>query len=500
MLNEDSIAAIVAEVLRKLGGNQAAEGDRAGQVQARVAGQGQAADQGQGMGRGGVQAQNSGGDAGVFADLNAGIASAKAAQREFSQLSLRARGEIITAIRQAAVERVEEIAGLAHQETGYGRVQDKVQKKLYAARLTPGIEDIKTEAKSGDGGLILIERAPFGLIASIEPATHPGACVINHAISMLAAGNGIVFLPHPRGIKTTQYLVRLFNQVIVAAGGPENLLVVGDRVSMENLDLALSHPQVNLVVATGGPEVVARALRSGKKAICAGPGNPPVVVDETVPDLDYAAKCIIDGAAFDNTVLCIAEKVIIAVEAIADRLLASLERHGAYLVRGAEEKERLTRAVLPDGKNISPDLVGRDVSVILGRAAISPPAGARVAVMECPPSHPLVQEEQMLPVLPLVRVPDFDAALELAVEVEHGFKHTAIIHSQDVARITAYAQRLGVDILVANGPSAAGLGIGAEGHYSHTIASPTGEGICTPRTYTREQRTVIVGALRTVLP
>lgn len=442
---------------------------------------------------------NAHGDRGVYSDLEAAIKAAKAAQKELVSLSLATRKEIIAAIRQAAINNVETIAKLAHEETGYGRVEDKIQKKLYAARLTPGVEDLQTEAISGDNGLILIERAPFGLIASIEPATHPGSCVINHAISMVAAGNSIIFLPHPKGIKTTQYLVRLFNAAIQRAGGPEDLLVVGDKVSLENLDLVLGHPDVDLIVATGGPEVVGRALKSGKKAIAAGPGNPPVVVDETVPDLDYAAQCVVEGAAFDNTVLCIAEKVIIAIEQIADELLYHLQAHGAYLVQAEGDKAKLVRALLPDGDRFNPRLIGKDAAVILKEAGLDAPANTRIAVLECPPEHPLVQKEQLLPVLPLVRVPDFTAALELAAEVEHGFKHTAMIHSQDVSRITAYARKMQTDILVANASSAAGLHIGGEGHFSHTIASPTGEGICTPRTYTREQRTVIVGALRTVV-
>ncbi|CEP66010.1 Aldehyde/histidinol dehydrogenase [Moorella glycerini] len=486
MLDENTIASIVAEVLKNI--QQANPG-----IIPVPASEGTCQ-----IGACRAPAAAPQGDRGVYSDLHAAIKAAKKAQTKLVALSLKARAAIIEAIRQAAIENVETIARLAHEETGYGRVEDKIQKKLYAARLTPGLEDIKTEAISGDNGLILIERAPFGLIASIEPATHPGSCVINHAISMVAAGNSIIFLPHPKGLKTTQYLVRLFNAAIQQAGGPEDLLVVGDKVSLENLDLVLSHPDVDLLVATGGPEVVSRALRSGKKAIAAGPGNPPVVVDETVKDLDYAAKCIVDGAAFDNTVLCIAEKVIIAVEAIADELLFHLQSHGAYLVREEGDKEKLVRAILPGGRTFNPELIGKDASFILKEAGINAPGNTRIALLECPPEHPLVQEEQLLPVLPLVRVRDFDAALELAAQVEHGFKHTAIIHSQDVGRITAYARKLRTDILVANASSAAGLKIGGEGHFSHTIASPTGEGICTPRTYTREQRTVIAGALRTV--
>lgn len=438
------------------------------------------------------------GNEGVFADVRAAIKAAKLAQQQLMTLSLAERGKIVETIRKASIDNVETIARIANEETGYGRVPDKIQKKLNAARLTPGMEDIKVEAKSGDGGLVLVERAPFGVIASIEPATHPGSCIINHAISMIAAGNSIVLLPHPKGIRTAIEMTRIYNRAIAAMGGPGNLIVVGDKVSMDNFDTIISHPDIDLIVATGGPDVVKKALSSGKKAIGAGPGNPPAVIDETVKDLNYAAKCIVEGASFDNTVLCIAEKVIIAVEPIADELLFHLEQNGAYLVREESDKARLIQRILPDGEKFAPDVIGKDAAFILNAAGIPAPDDIRLAVAEFDSGHPLVMKEQLMPVIPFVRVKNFDEALALAVTVEQGFHHTAIIHSRDVARITRYAKALKVDIMVANGPSGAGLAVGAEGHYSHTIASPTGEGICTPKTYTREERTVIVGSLYTI--
>lgn len=438
------------------------------------------------------------GNEGVFTDVNAAIKAAKIAQQQLMTMSLAERGKIIETIRKVSIDNVETIARIANEETGYGRVPDKIQKKLNAARLTPGIEDIKVESKTGDGGLVLIERAPFGVIASIEPATHPGSCIINHAISMVAAGNSIVLLPHPKGIRTAIEMTRMYNRAIAAIGGPENLIVVGDKVSMDNFNTIISHPDIDLIVATGGPDVVKKALSSGKKAIGAGPGNPPAVVDETVEDLNYAAQCIVDGASFDNTVLCIAEKVIIAVDKIADELLFHLEQNGAYLVRDESDKAQLVNRILPDGEKFAPDMIGKDAAFILNAAGIPATDDIRLAVAEFDAGHPVVMKEQLMPVIPFVRVKDFDEALALAVKVEQGFHHTAIIHSQDVTRITRYAKALKVDIMVANGPSGAGLAVGAEGHYSHTIASPTGEGICTPKTYTREERTVIVGSLYTI--
>ncbi|MEN6411989.1 MAG: aldehyde dehydrogenase [Veillonellales bacterium] len=488
-IDEERIANIVAKVLMTMPqGAAAPQPDINEDVYARTGKFGAVAAQGT------VSRQ---GSEGVFADITAAIKAAKNAQQQLMTLSLAERGNIIDAIRKASIDNVETIARIANEETGYGRVPDKIQKKLNAARLTPGIEDIKVEAKTGDGGLVLIERAPFGVIASIEPATHPGSCIINHAISMIAAGNSIVLLPHPKGIRTAIEMTKLYNRAIAAMGGPENLIVVGDKVSMDNFNTVLSHPDIDLIVATGGPDVVKKALSSGKKAIGAGPGNPPAVVDETV-DLSYAAKCIVDGASFDNTVLCIAEKVIIAVDKIADELLFHLEQNGAYLVRDENDKARLVDRILPNGEKFAPDMIGKDAALILNAAGIAASNDIRIAVAEFNGEHPLVMKEQLMPVIPFVRVKDFDEALALAVKVEQGFHHTAVIHSQDVTRITRYAKALKVDIMVVNGPSGAGLAVGAEGHYSHTISSPTGEGICTPKTYTREERTVIVGSLYTV--
>jgi NAD-dependent aldehyde dehydrogenases len=436
------------------------------------------------------------GEDGIFADINQAVVAAKKAQKELVALGLNKRQKLIDEIRKASIDNVEQIARLANEETGYGRVPDKIAKKMGAATLTPGIEDIKVDAKTGDDGLVLIEHVPYGVIASIEPATHPGSCIINHAISMIAAGNSIIILPHPKGVKTAQLLVRIYNRAIVDAGGPENLIVIGKEFSNEIFDKVITHPDVNLIVATGGPFVVEKAMKSGKKAIAAGPGNPPCVVDETVNDMEHAAKCIVAGASFDNTVLCIAEKTIIVVDSVADSLLTNMQKNGAYLVTDGSQKERLMETIFPNGK-MAGDLVGKNASVILKRIGIDATDELRLIIMEVPASHPLVFKEQLMPVVPVVRVKNFEEAVDLAEASEQGFKHTAVIHSSDVKRITRYANRLKVDIMVANASSGAGLAMGGEGHFSHTIASPTGEGICTPKTYTREQRTVIAGALYT---
>ena len=428
------------------------------------------------------------GDLGVFHDIDQAGEAAATAQRELVNLSLEKRTEFIEAMREISIKNAKEWARLAFEETGMGRVADKAQKNINSARLSPGIEDLKTIAATGDKGVVLVERAPYGVIASIEPATHPVACLINHAITMIAAGNSIFFLPHPKGLRCAHAVVRAFNKAIIDLDGPANLMVVFDRVSVEDLDKVLKHPQIDLIVATGGPAVVEMSLASGKKAIAAGPGNPPVVVDETA-DAVQAARDIVVGHSFDNNLLCIAEKIIIAVDCKADRLLGELEKQNTYRLTG-KDIDRITALVTKDG-HINLQYVGKNASSLLRELGFEVGEDLKTIIIEVPSEHPLVKIEQMMPILPLVRVPNFEAAVRLAVEVEQGFGHTAMIHSQNVEHITRYARAINTTFVVANAPSSAGLAVEGEGVYSHTIASPTGEGVATPRTYTRERRLAI---------
>lgn len=432
---------------------------------------------------------------GVFSGIDAAVKAAVQAQGELARLTLEERGKFIAAIREVSISRAEEWAELARASTGMGRAADKKVKNMNAARLTPGIENLKPVACTGDNGMVIVERAPFGVIASIEPATHPVACLINHAIAMLAGGNAIFFLPHPRGLQCAHTVVKAFNTAIIELGGPANLMVVLDRVKLEDVAHVSKHPGINLVVATGGPAMVEIALSSGKKAIAAGPGNPPVVVDETA-DLDKAARDIVLGATFDNNLLCIAEKSIFAVESIADRLLTELEKQACVRLSG-NDVDRLTRQVVTDG-HMNGKYIGQDAGFILADLGMKVTEDIRAIIIEVPFEHSLVQLEQMMPILPLVRVRDFEEALKLAAEVEHGFRHTAMIHSKNVERITRYAQILDTTIVAANAPSAAGLAVEGEGVYSHTIASPTGEGVTTARTFTRERRLAVGRSLHIV--
>jgi len=434
------------------------------------------------------------GKRGIFSELESAVSAAVKAQKEYKEVTKEKRRELIEAVRKISVDNAERLGRMAVDITGLGRWQDKKAKIINSATLTPGLEDIKTEVLDGDEGLTLIEKVPVGFVVLIAPTTHPIAQIVNHAICMLAAGNSTFICPHPRAQEVTREIIRLINDAIEEAGGPKNLVVALDRVSLEIVETIIKHPETDMIMAAGGPSVVEMALTSGKKAIAAGPGNPPVLVDETA-DVAQAAADIVNGAVFDNNILCIAEKEIFAVHSIADHLLNELEKNGFYILKD-KEIDKVTDLVVKDHDHANPDYVGKDAAVILNDAGINVSSDVRGAVMDVDFNHPLVMIEQMLPVLPLVRVSSFAEGLDKSLEAEQHFGHTAMFHSNNLDRIAEFSRKMEVTISVINGPSYAGLDVEGDSNYTHSIAEPTFEGICTPVNYTREIRTSICGGIQ----
>lgn len=442
---------------------------------------------------------------GVFASMDDAVGSARLAYRQLKALSQQKREELIRAMREAACANSALLAELAVRETGMGRVADKIIKNKLAAQKTPGTEDLCTTAWSGDRGLTIVEQGPYGVIGAITPTTNPSETIINNGIGMIAAGNAVVFSPHPTAAATSRKTLELLNAAIIKAGGPENLLTAVAEPSIEAAGRMMQHPAVNMLVATGGPAVVRAVLSSGKKAIGAGAGNPPAVVDQTA-DIAKAARDIVDGCSFDNNLPCIAEKEVIAVGSIADQLATYMRKAGAYQL-DRRQTEELVKVVLTEKEEamaegctgkprktyaVNKNYIGRDASYILRQIGINAGAEAKVILCETEADHPFVLEELMMPVLPLVQVKDVEAAIDLAVKVEHGNRHTAIMHSKNVDNMTRLARAIETTIFVKNGPSYAGIGVGGEGFTTFTIAGPTGEGLTSARSFTRQRRCVLV--------
>ena len=442
---------------------------------------------------------------GVFATMEEAIEAANEGYHAVRAMSVAQREKVITAIRELTRAEAPVMAALGVAETKMGRVDHKTAKHMLVANKTPGTEDIVEEARTGDAGLTLTEMAPFGVVGAITPSTNPSETVICNSIGMIAAGNGVVFNPHPGAIATSNYAVDLVNRAVAAAGGPRVLVASVVKPTLDTANVMYKHPSIKLLVCTGGPGVVRAVLSSGKKAIGAGAGNPPVIVDDTA-DIAKAAKDIIDGCTFDNNLPRIAEKEVFVFENVADRLIAGMQKNGAVLLT-REQADALAKVVLVDKTNpktgktvktVSRDCVGRDCRVILEKIGMHVGPEIRCAIAEVPFEHPFVQEELMMPILGIVRVKDIDEALDLAVKAEHGNRHTAHMHSKNVDNLTRFARAVETTIFVKNAPSYAGIGFGGEGHTTFTIAGPTGEGLTSARSFTRKRRCVMVDSFRII--
>jgi aldehyde dehydrogenase len=439
---------------------------------------------------------------GVFRTVDEAVKAAAVAQKRVAAMSLEQRWEVIEIIKRLCEEQKDELGRAELEETGIGRLEDKVA-KLEAIKHVLGVEVMRSEARSDTTGLCVIEHVPWGVIGMVLPVTHSAPTLASNAINVIAAGNAAVFSPHPAGARVATRALQLFNREIQRATGVANVLTTMAEPSIEAAGQVFNHPDVALLTVTGGPVVVREAMKAGKRVIAAGPGNPPVVVDETA-DLAAAARHIIEGGGFDNNLLCISEKEVFVVASAMTEFMAAMRGAGAREL-DARAIERLSQAAFElEGRKgvgcgqarLKRDLVGKDASVLAAAAGVRVPADTLMLFGETPEDHAFVQVEQMMPFMPIVRVRDVDEGIAAAVRAEHGYRHTAIIHSRNVENVTKMARALDTTLFVQNGPCTASLGVDAPSYLSFSIATPTGEGITTPMTFTRERQIVISGALR----
>lgn len=440
------------------------------------------------------------GDEGIFDDLEEAIAAAVEAQRALEAMNLEQRRDIIAAIRRESLAHSKGLAQKTVEETGMGKVPHKIRKFEVVAQHTPGVEDLHPTAWTGDNGLTVVEMAPFGVVAAVTPSTHPVPTIVNNAISLIAAGNSAIFAPHPSAKNVSLLGLQMLNRAIAGAGGPPNLLVAVREPSIETAQALFVHPSVDLVLVTGGGGVVKAAMQAPKRVIAAGPGNPPVVVDETA-DIEKAALGIVEGGGFDNNILCIGEKEVFVVQSVADELTRHLSANQC-VVLDHNQIDALTKLAFPrDAKgdwSLNRELVGRSAHVLAAHIGLNVAPDTALLIGEVDNECDFVQHEQMMPFIPIVRTPDVHTAIDWAIRAEQGYRHTAVMHSKNVENMTMMARRCKCTIFVKNGASAAGLGAGGEGYTSFSIATPTGEGCTSARTFTRQRRCALIDYFRIV--
>lgn len=476
-INENLVRSVLEEVLARLGGSASA----ASAV-------------------GGAAPKSYAGRYGIFDDPEEAIAAAREAYEQLSTRKIAERKKMLDQIRRICIEQSVELGTMEMEETKIGRLEHKIDKLLNVGYNAQGVEALTSEVFSGDYGLTVIEHAPFGVIGAVTPVTHSLPTIANNSINMIAAGNTVVFNPHPSGRKIAVEGVRRFNQAIYAEFGIDNLMCAMANPTLETADVIFKHPKVNLLVVTGGAGVANAAMSQRKRAIVAGPGNPPVVVDETA-DLDRAARCIILGGAYDNNLLCLAEKEVFVVDSVFDKMMDAMERAGAVRLNSVETDAMTQRGIVQVGEGAARhnapnrEFLGKDASVLAAGIGKSVSSDVEMLFGETDYENPFVPVEQMMPFLPFVRCRNVDEAIQRAYEMEHGFRHTAMIHSNNVVNMTKMGKLLDTTIFVKNGPSTAGNGGGGEGYGSYSIAGPTGEGITRPLTFTRSRRCAMVESL-----
>jgi aldehyde dehydrogenase len=439
---------------------------------------------------------------GVFQDANAACAAAHEGYLQLREKGVTARAKVVEIVKTLAEANANDWGRIELEETKIGRLDHKIE-KLKILKLVPGVEWLNPYARSGDHGITLEEYTPFGVVAAITPSTHSIPTLSGNVINIVAAGNGVVFNAHPSAAKCAAHAVREYNKAIERETGIQNLITIIEQPTFDSFKAICNHEAVRLLCVTGGPAVVKAAMQSGKRAICAGPGNPPVFVDDTCCPT-RAAKAIIQGAAYDNNLLCIGEKEVFVLDSVADKLMQRMSENGAVKLNG-NQLERLTKAAFTfkEGQgggcphaSVNREFIGKDAPVLAKAAGVDVQSGTQLLFAETDASHPFVIEEQMMPMLPIVRVKSVEEGIERSLEAEHNYKHTSIIHSHDVEHMTAMARALDTTIFIKNGPCMAGLGLGGEGYLSFSVATPTGEGITNPKTFCRVRRCVMVDNLR----
>ncbi|MBW6410667.1 aldehyde dehydrogenase family protein [Clostridium weizhouense] len=435
---------------------------------------------------------------GVFEKVENAITKAIYAQKKLSLYYTKEdRERIIKGIRKATLENKETLAKMIVDETHMGRYEDKILKHELVAKYTPGTEDLITTAWSGDQGLTLVEMSPYGLIGAITPSTNPTETVICNSIGMIAAGNSVVFNGHPGAKKCVAFAVDMINRAIVKAGGPENLVTTVENPTMDSLNVIMKHPYIKLLCGTGGPGLIKTLLNSGKKAIGAGAGNPPVIVDDSA-DIENAAKNIIEGCSFDNNLPCIAEKEVFVLDNVADDLIKNMINNNAVLINENDVSKLLDLVLLEkkdenSGFVINKKWVGKDAKLFLEKIGRQVSDEVRCIICEVDSNHPFVMTELMMPILPIVRVKDIDKAIECAKMAEQSKRHSAYMYSKNIDNLNRFEKEIDTTIFVKNAKSFAGVGFGAEGFTTFTIAGPTGEGITSARNFTRQRRCVLAG-------
>lgn len=401
-----------------------------------------------------------------ISELNALVERVKKAQREYANFTQQQVDKIFRAAALAASDARIPLAKMAVAESGMGILEDKVIKNHFASEyIYNAYKDEKTcgilEENDTFGTITIAE--PIGLICGIVPTTNPTSTAIFKSLISLKTRNGIIFSPHPRAKNATNKAAEIVLRAAIAAGAPKDIIGWIDEPAVDLSNQLMHHPDINLILATGGPGMVKAAYSSGKPAIGVGAGNPPVVIDETA-DIKRAVASILMSKTFDNGVVCASEQSVIVVDAVYDAVRERFAGHGGYLLQGKELK--MVQDIILKNGSLNPAIVGQTAITIAQMAGIDVPADTKILIGEVTKvdeSEPFAHEK-LSPTLAMYRTADFTSAVTIAEKLVAmgGIGHTSCLYTdQDnqQERITYFGDKMKTARILINTPTSQG-GIG----------------------------------------
>jgi len=386
-------------------------------------------------------------------------------QAKLAKMSQAQVDAICQVIKDAALDNASRLAKMAHEETGFGKAEDKAIKNYFAAQVVYDyVKDMKTVGiiNNDEQRHVFEVAVPVGVIAALIPSTNPTSTVIFKALVAIKAGNAVIFSPHPAAKNCIIEAAEVLRIAAESAGLPAGCIGVMKEATMEGTSELLRSSHTSLILATGGGAMVKAAYSSGNPAIGVGPGNGPAYIEKSA-DIPLAVKRIIESKTFDNGVICASEQSIIVEHEIEKRVLEELKRQACYLL-SEDEKERIDGVLMTPNFTMNPATVGKTAAEVAGMAGIQVAKDTALLIgreTQVGRKIPL-SREKLCPVLAFYTVADWRAACALAIKIlnNEGAGHTMIMHSNDEALIREFALEKPVSRLLINTCGALG-GIGA---------------------------------------
>ena len=369
---------------------------------------------------------------------------AKEAQLEFKHYTQQQVDKIVKAMTDAAYSAREKLAKMAFEETGFGKVEDKITKNIFGSKnVYESIKDLKTVGiiNSFENGKVLEIAEPMGVVAALIPSTNPTSTMIYKALISVKARNSIVASPHPNAVKCTSEAARIIEEAAVKEGAPRGLIACLSTPTLEGTNELMKNQNVAVILATGSTPMVKAAYSAGKPAYGVGPGNVPAFIERTA-NYKKAVADIFSGTTFDNGVLCSSEQAIICDRPLREKVIEECKRIGGYFVN-QEEKKMLEAVLVDKSGKINPEIVGRTAPTIAQKAGFTVPANTRVLLCELNSvgKHEPLSMEKLSPILAFYTEEGWLNGCHRCIDLLEfgGLGHTLVIHSNDKDIIMKFA-------------------------------------------------------------